>query len=308
MLYSEKHCVVPICLVNSNKMIRLRFPVFLFSILAAASFVCAAENTPTPEAPSTTESGGIGKFIKDHNLNVFSDLYAAAVRLDRIHSTASYGSVRYGLRSENYKWEMYGTVRGAGDTRTGTDTDGLGQIYNDNFLFTGLGVDYIHGDFPFSGSGSLRLSAQVGESFDLKDHINRGGFDYRVGFMTYNEVPFQKIRVVEEIYSDALYFQRYKNFIATIQARTMWNILDEKINENYQLKLGPLVTLSTGIDTKELDYNRYTEFILGGRLSLKGPISVSIEPQHVEGTRYDRPTHLPYYHDFRVLMTFYCSF
>lgn len=242
-------------------------------------------------------------WLASHHLSAFGDIYAEGINLNTDQTQAFDGYVRYGVRSEDYRWEYYAIGRGAGDTRTQSDGE-LGQIYNDNDFFAGGGVDYL-GLLP-----GLRLSLQVGDSFNLNSKLARtayAGFDFRVGTTTYHEIALPLRNLVEEIYSDAFYFRRYRDAIATLQARTAWTPLKTTLGP-LDLGFGPVLTAAGSGDTELLDFNDFAEIRLGARASVHGPISLSLEPQYVAGMRWERPTAVPNYHDVRVLLTAYYSF
>lgn len=243
-------------------------------------------NDPAAQAPA-----------KKIDLKSFGDLYGESIYLNRFNTTAAFTQLRYGLTDPKKKLELYGTLRVGGDTRTQLDPNA--GIYNDNFLFVGAGVDYV------GLVRGVRLRAQVGHSTDLNSKINRGGFDALAGVITYHEIPLPEMRIVNEIYSEALYIHRYGNFLANLQTRTLYNAFQSSKN-GWTFKIEPMISTSTVFDSQGLDYNRFVEGKAGVRATLRSrKISMAITPHYVVGTRMSGPN--PSFRDFRVLATLYCT-
>ena len=113
----------------------------------------------------------------------FSDLYLEGLTLSHFGTLDDYFQVRVGARTLDYQWEFYGVVRGASDTRTLQDPH---DVFFDNYVFMGLGADWVI-------TPGIRLTSQLGYSFDLDSKIHRKGLDYRVGTLTYHEWNLEKI-------------------------------------------------------------------------------------------------------------------
>ena len=230
---------------------------------------------------------------------LFNDFYSENSGFLKTQTVATYFQLRSGLRASS-DWETYAATRFGGDTRTALGADDA--IYNDNYLFLGLGVDYL-GLLP-----GVRAVAQVGVSEDMNRKINLGGPDGRFGFMSYHELhgssPFYA-----EIYSEELYVHRYRNILATVQARILqdWFVLNTG-GRSRRLVLSPLANFVLSADSEGLDYNRFAEARLGFRLSLNGPITFILNPYYALGTRWERPTDYPTYQDFRLLVVAAAAF
>lgn len=243
------------------------------------------------------DSSGIGTAIKKMDFKTFGDLYSEGIHLNRYNTTAGFGQLRYGLMDKKQKLEIYGALRTGADTRTQFDRSA--GIYNDNFLFAGVGADYV-GILP-----GVRLRMQIGASTDLSSKIKRGGFDYLAGVITYHEIPLPQMKIVNEIYSEALYIHRYGNFLANLQTRTLYKAFQASKN-GWTFSADPIFWTSTSFDSQGLNYNRFIEARMGARFSLRNrKISMAITPHYVVGTRTGGSA--PSYRDFRVLATLYCT-
>lgn len=232
------------------------------------------------------------------NWSRLNDLYFENVRLSEADTYTGYAQLRSGFASQSKSVEVYAVSRIGADSRTNMDPSG--GIYNDNFVFAGAGIDYL-GLLP-----GVRATFQAGGSFDLSSKIHEGGFDLRTGFQTYHEIPLAGDRLYNEIYSEALYFQRYINILGSVQYRTVYSAFRWK-KGNHGFEIAPVLNLVAAADSSGLDYNRFAEARLGPRLVYRGPISLALTPQYVWGTRWARPTDLPYYTDFRILLTGFIS-
>ena len=127
------------------------------------------------------------------------------------------------------QWEAYGVSRLGGDTRTVLDSSDA--VYNDNYVFFGVGVDYL-GLFP-----GVRAVAQIGVSEDLNSKIHMGGPDGRTGFMTYHEIRPSHFPIYSEIYSEELYVHRYRNVLASLQTRFLYDAVVWRFNPEGAKKL-----------------------------------------------------------------------
>jgi hypothetical protein len=224
-----------------------------------------------------------------------NDIYFENIRLSNANTFVGYTQLRSGVTSSSSQIESYAVLRAAADSRTllgGAEE----SVYNDNFLFAGAGLDYL-GFLP-----GVRLTLQLGASFDLSSKIHQGGLDYRLGSQSYHEIHWSEGGLRSEIYSEALYLRRYSNFLSAVQLRTFYSLGRLKVGGGH-LNFGPLVNLVASLDSQGLDYNRFAEVRLGARLTLEGPFSIALSPYYVSGGRWARPTNLANYGDFRVLLS-----
>lgn len=222
-----------------------------------------------------------------------NDIYFENIRLSNADTFVGYTQMRSGMTALDSKIESYAVLRAAMDTRSVWGS--TGAVYNDNFLFAGVGFDYL-GFLP-----GVRLTVQAGASVDLINKIHQGGVDYRFGSQSYHEIQWVG-DLKSEVYSEALYFRRYSNFLAALQFRTFYSLSRWKWGGR-QVVLGPLVNLVGSLDAEGLDYNRFAEVRVGGRLTLEGLFNLSLSPYYVLGGRWARPTDLANYADFRVLLS-----
>ena len=227
----------------------------------------------------------------------FADFYSEALWISRVQTLAGDGALRFGKKVPAQKIEYYGLIRASGDSRT--QQQGYTQVYNDNTVFAGAGLDYVY-FIP-----GLRLTAQAGYSWDLSDKVHRAGFDYRTGLLTYHEIHWADSKVFHEIYSEYLYVRRYRNFFADAQFRTLFDAFNHEIDAEHTFRLAPIATLVAGVDTQALDYNRYAEIHLGARAQVQGHLSLAFQPYYVWGSRWQKPTSLPHYDEFRFLVTLF---
>ncbi len=229
------------------------------------------------------------------NLN---EIYFENSRLTRADTYAAFGQVRSGGHWVPGQIEAYAITRMGADSRTILDSSN--NIYNDNYVFAGVGIDYL------GLLQGVRLGLQIGGSFDLSSKIQEGGFDYRIGTQSYHEIEWVKRNLLSEIYSEALYYRRYNNLLSSVQFRTIYNLF--QWNEvGHRIELGPMINLVGSTDLDGLDYNRFIELRMGPRLTFRGPITLSLSPFYTFGSRWERPTTLPTYQDFRVLLTGFIS-
>ncbi|MEO5970822.1 MAG: hypothetical protein ABIQ95_12920 [Bdellovibrionia bacterium] len=257
-----------------------KFLVIVFSILFFSQYSpnCFCEESVIVE-PSTWAR--------------LNDIYFENIRLSKADTFVGYTQIRSGMSSLTNHIESYAVIRAAMDTRTLLGT--MADVYNDNFLFVGAGFDYL-GFLP-----GVRLTAQAGASMDLSSKIHQGGLDYRFGSQSYHEIRWNE-GLKSEIYSEALYFRRYSNFLTALQFRTIYSLAHWKFGA-HSMDLGPLATLVGSLDSEGLDYNRFAEVRLGARLTLQGPFTFALSPYYVIGGRWARPTDLANYADFRVLLS-----
>lgn len=232
------------------------------------------------------------------NFPLFGEVYFESTRLTEAKTFAGFTQVRTGRAWESGQLETYITARMGADSRTNSENSL--SVYNDNFVFTGVGVDYL-GILP-----GFRATSQVGASFDLSSKIHSGGFDFRIGSQSYHEINWIGRKLVSEVYSELLYFRRYLNLLGNIQFRTVYNLVTASIG-NTRLEFAPLVNIVGAVDSQGLDYNRFGELRMGARITFRGPITVALSPYYVLGARWARPTNTPQYEDFRILLTGFIS-
>jgi hypothetical protein len=225
----------------------------------------------------------------------FGDLYAEGVYLGRAKTTAGLLNARYG-ETLRPGLETYGVLRMGGDTRTYLEASDA--VYNDNFMFLAAGLDYLN-LLP-----GMRFSAQVGGSIDLNPKIHRQGFDFRTGMYTYHEAPSFTDSWNQEIYSEAVYVHRYRNFIADI----LWKLVF-KAYEGNTWDINPLGAFVMSVDSKGYDYNRFVEFRTGVRVRAADWANLAFHPMYVFGTRWN-VDHMAdaNYREFRFLVTAYTAF
>lgn len=233
----------------------------------------------------------------------FTDLYAESVFLGDAQTLTGLATLRAG-RLWNDDFEVYGFGRLGGDTRTYLDKSDA--VYNDNFFFFGLGLDYL------GLTNGVRMIAQVGASLDLNSKIDRGGFDFRTGMVTYHEAPFNPEdaagRWVQEIYTESLYVHRYRNFLATAQWRVFGNLRETWAPKAKAWDFGPLFTSVVSVDSKGYSYNRFVEFRAGARVRRADWWNLAFVPQYVFGSRWDEIKGAENYGELRALMTFAKAF
>ncbi len=225
----------------------------------------------------------------------FGDLYAEGVYLGAAKTTAGLMNLRAGdVPLEGL--EVYGVSRLGGDTRTYLETSD--SVYNDNFMFLGAGVDYL-GLLP-----GVRMSFQIGGSFDLNSKINREGFDLRTGVFTYHETPGPTEEWLQEIYSESLYVRRYRNFLASLQWRLVYNGWSAG-----DWELSPLGSMVMSVDSQGFDYNRFVELRGGFRFRNREWANLAFQPMYVAGARWnaDDVTRASY-QEFRFLVTMFTAF
>lgn len=225
---------------------------------------------------------------------LFYDFYSENVFLPETENIkVSTFKLRVGPKLKRPEVEAYLVTRGGIDTETLAQSND--QIYFDNYLFIGAGVDYVN-LLP-----GLRLTVEVGGTIDLTAKIQRDGFDFRTGSMSYHEFDFTS-RLRGELYHEALYTHRYRN----INVFSKWTQLLKvgSFQKNaFSFGLSPYVTLAGSIDTKGVDYNRFIEAYPGLRLKMTYKnLNMVVTPYYTFGKRYTRPTDRPSYQEFKALM------
>lgn len=225
---------------------------------------------------------------------LMNNIYFENIRLSAADTVAGYAQLKAGGVTAAAKTEIYAVVRMGMDSRTNLESSN--NIYNDNYLFAGAGADYLG-----LGNG-IRLTFQVGGSVDLNNKIHQGGFDYRLGTQTFHEIAWNSDSLTTEVYSEALYFRRYRNFLGSIQLRNIYHPFHWNLGGS-RMDLGPVMNLVSSVDALGLEFNNFVEVRIGPRLTFQGPLTWTLTPYYAWGARWLRPTSLPDYQDFRVLLT-----
>lgn len=225
----------------------------------------------------------------------FYSLYYEGVYLNRADTLAGLIVPRLGVKDSETGVELYGVMRAGMDSRTFLEESD--QIYNDNFLFLGIGVDQAS-VFP-----GVRLSFQIGHTMDLNPKIHLGGFDLRSGFMTYHEMSWIPRKLRSEYYSEGFYVHRYRNFLGGFQVRTFAPLIGVPGSPYEGMELGPELRLQINGDTEGYDYNRFVEAQAGIRLEYHTPLAIALHVLEVFGRRLELDSPVGAYTDFRVLLT-----
>ena len=228
---------------------------------------------------------------------LYSSTYFEAVHLHSAETFAGLVVPKLGVNNPELGIEIYGTARTGVDSRTYLDPSDA--IYNDNYLFLGAGIDYVkllHG---------VRLSFQLGHSFDLNSKIKRAGFDIRTGFMTYHEIDWVPAIFRNEIYSEGFYVRRYQDVIGSIQARSFLILWRSSPDRYRGFETGPYLNLMASRDTSDFDYNRFLEAQYGARIRYQAPMTLAFHVLGVIGHRTDSNDPHQHYDDFRLLLTGY---
>jgi hypothetical protein len=225
----------------------------------------------------------------------FSDVYNEETALSNARTVATYSQIRTGWNWHS-GFETYLTTRLGADTRTVLEEGSA--VYNDNYLFLGVGTDYL------SALPGVRLTFQFGYSLDLTAKQALGGIDGRTGLITYHEFKILDSRKLHsEIYSETLYVKRYQNILSSIQIRILYDwIRFNSGNPEKGLKIEPLINLVVAFDLDGYDYNRFLESRFGFRFGYRGPIDIALLPYYAIGGRIQMPTDYPFYQDFRTLL------
>ena len=236
-----------------------------------------------------------------HASEGFVDLYSEGIYLNKTDNFVGFGHFRAGYRpADLHTLEIYGALRGSSDARSSGQP--LGQILNDNFIFAGIGTDYLP-DFI----KGIRLRAQVGNSFDINNNQTlRSGFDYQGGLITYHESELISPLVGLENYSETLYVYRYRNLLFAEQARLLFKWA-KMSSGDWTLGAFPLIGATLDYDSQGLDYNRFVDVRPGLRLSARtANICFSVTPEYVTGTLIYGARSA--FHEFRLLGVAYLAF
>jgi hypothetical protein len=222
-----------------------------------------------------------------------SSLYFESAYLQKPDTLAGLLVPKLGICNARSSVSLYLMPRLGMDSRTFIDRSDA--IYNDNYLFLAAGSDYT-GLMP-----GLRLSLQVGRSFDLTDKIKLGDFDVRAGWMSWHEVEWVSKRLWNEFYSEGFYIRRYRNFAFNAQVRTFYDLL--MLVRQDTLQFGPILNGSFAWDTHGYDYNRYAEAHYGLRMRYPSGFPLMLQVYGVEGRRLDGTRGERTYEDFRLVFS-----
>lgn len=222
----------------------------------------------------------------------FYDVYGESVYLKEAETWAQSLKARAGMRHNAVpSTELYLTSRIGADSRTLLESGT--NIYNDNYVFVGPGVDLVS-LFP-----GVRLTLSAGYSWDLVENIDRSGFDMQFGTITYHEIPVAH-RLINEIYSELLYIHRHENTFFNIQNRLRYLLF-----ETGNFRIFPLVSANLSYDAEDFAGARYFDIKPGLRVQIpfSKNVGINIEPQYV----YRWPLQDPKgrIEDFRVLLWLY---
>lgn len=239
-----------------------------------------------------------------HRVSLFNEVYSESLWLNRSQSLATFASVKAGWR---HTWsgvpgflDSYLVSRFGWDSKTQASALTFRPVVvQDNYVFLGWGVDWVD-LLP-----GIRMTAQMGYSWDLSRQIHREGVDFRLGWQSYHEWKWNTrsegwfARAQTELYTDGLYYQRYRNVISFAQVQ---NFVPVWSGESW--RLGPVLAGAGAVDNAGLDYNRFVEARAGVRLRWDAAAGRTLifYPHVIQGWRLGRPTTLPNYQDLRVLL------
>ncbi len=234
----------------------------------------------------------------------FGEVYFESVGYD--HAGTLYTTLRpkWGwslFEGEKSRIESYALLRLDMDSKTLAATDGA--IVTDNYFFAGAGVDWM-GVLP-----GVRLTALAGYAKDLVERSQRSGVEVRAGWISDHRIVLSSSgpRLSEEIYTDGLYIRRYRDFIASAQARTYWELLGKE-GSTSSWDFGPLLTGAFSVDSERDSGWRYAELRAGGRLRFKYDIQLTLQAYALRGVSYDAQPAAQYYDDSRIVLTGGVSF
>ena len=229
--------------------------------------------------------------------DTFFSAYYESAYLNRAQTGAGLFVPKWGATNSRLGFEAYVTARMGVDSRTFLEQSD--QIYNDNFLFLGAGVDQV------TWLKGVRFSVQVGNSIDLNPKIHLGGFDLRTGWMSYHEMEWIPQSFRSEFYTEGFYVRRYRNALGSVHIRNFWPIVSTAHSEYQGVEVGPVLQGVLSGDTEGYDYNRFVEAQAGVRVQVHTPLSIALHLLAVEGRRLDPESPIGKYHDFRALITGY---
>ncbi len=225
----------------------------------------------------------------------FFSAYYESAYLNRAGTGAGLFVPRMGFSNPETGLEVYLVARTGIDSRTFLEQSD--QIYNDNFLFMGAGIDqtrWVKG---------VRFSLQAGYSMDLNPKIKLGGADLRAGMLSYHEFEWIPNSLRTEIYSEAFYVRRYRNMLGSIHLRNFWPVIQTGADRYQGAEFGPLIQGVASGDTAGFDYNRFLEGQFGVRLLFHKPITLGIHALAVRGYRFEKSSPIGAYQDARAVIT-----
>jgi hypothetical protein len=229
------------------------------------------------------------------NWDTFFSAYYESAYLNRAETGAGLFVPRFGISDPEKGREIYLVSRIGVDSRTFLEKSD--QIYNDNFMFLGLGMDEL------KWIPGFRFTLQLGNSIDLNPKINLGGWDGRAGWMSYHEKEWYRGSFRTEIYSEGFYVRRYRNGMGSLHLRNFWPMISRGQNRYEGLELGPALQFVISGDTRALDYNRFFETQYGARLQYHTPLSIALHVLGVKGFRTEKSSPIGNYNDLRVIIT-----
>jgi hypothetical protein len=223
----------------------------------------------------------------------FANLYAEGNYLGDSNNIVGFSQLRGGRLFDRF--ELYADARLSTDTRS--DFRPLGQVFNDNFVFLGVGADYLPAPLPW-----LRLRLQVGHDFNLgEDALRPEGFDLLGGWLTYNEFE-PGGRFLFENYSEGLYYYRYRNAIFHDQLRLLWRYFETR-SSGTLWGAAPITMAVINFDTSGVQYNRFFDSRTGIRFYARTHKTLfSLTPMYVVGTQLQGSRS---YGEFRLLGVVY---
>jgi hypothetical protein len=232
----------------------------LLSVAACAGFAALATEdeaavVAAPRVEATTVSA---------HPRVWADFYGEGLWRQVNKTVENSQTLRVGPKLEG-DFEAYAVARWKGDTRTMFNA--ASPVLTDAALFGGAGVDWLL--LP-----GARLTAQAGYSADLSSKINKAAADFRVGWVSFHEMPLTQL-LYGELYTEALYDHRSRTFAPSVQPRLYLESIAGR-----GLSAGPLVTF-IGTETIARGPNSAAlEARLGARLTYKSRIALGLYPHY----------------------------
>ena len=195
---------------------------------------------------------------------VWADFYGEGLWRQVNKTVENSQTLRVGPKLEG-DFEAYAVARWKGDTRTMFNA--ASPVLSDAALFGGAGFDWLL--LP-----GARLTAQAGYSSDLSSKINKAAADFRVGWISFHEMPLTQL-LYGELYTEALYDHRSRTFAPSVQPRLYLEAVAGK-----GLSVGPLLTfigtdtIAQGADSAALEAR------LGARLTYKSRVALGLYPHY----------------------------
>ena len=131
---------------------------------------------------------------KAYALTPCTEGYFEGVHLDRVATNTGFFYGKAGYCVDSLEFGL--VTRVGADTRTANDPSTA--VYNDNYWFVGGGINWPNA-FP-----GVRLVGEAGYSFDLSKKINLAGPDFRVGWMSIDELAVAPLFATFESYTECL--------------------------------------------------------------------------------------------------------